>query len=370
MRLGQLLASLLLYMAPPADIYAAMDIFSIGSMFFQGYGGHNNGRGHPAAQHQEEEPQEGMAVVEEQTQGSNNNTRSPKNNNSEEEQEPDQEEEAKRRVELPSQQAIAEAFAHLEGFSLAKALPKDLKDPMDSLSKDVRMQVDADNLSLEDNVRALFASNTEQKKEDLACIKDALLAILHQNTYLTAHSRQKQDLDKQLNSALKRIKKSILEFYPNLIQLMKALLAYHQLYSQDGINKDNRPNALIFREWMKVLGYLQNMYAVISFAARNGQLSLESFPIDFDEVITRTNQERRQINETLLVAKEKIRALQMKKLEEEQAITAAHLPFIGISEQLANVRQIANSLAEKLHAVSNPGAMARDNVQALSTDKN
>jgi CRISPR/Cas system CSM-associated protein Csm2 small subunit len=347
-----------------------MDIFGIGSMFFQGYGGNKNQQQqhHPDMQHTVEEPQEGMTIMENNTPRQGQNDPNEQLNNSSEESAPA--DDTKSRVELPSQQAITEAFTHLEGFSLAKVLPKDLKDPMSTLSKELRMQVDSDNMSLEENVRALFATNTEQKRDDMECLKEAMLAVLRQNTYLTAHSRQKQDLDKLLNNALKKIKKFILEFYPNLIQLMKALLAYHQLYSKDGINKDNQPPAIIFREWMKVLGYLQNMHAVLSFAARNGQLNLESFPIDFEEVIRRTNEERQHIDEALMVAKQKIRALQTRKLEEQQAIKAAHQPYIGISDQLANIRQNANSLAEKLHAISNPGAMARENIQALLLEKN
>jgi hypothetical protein len=297
------------------------------------------------------------------------------NNSTDPEQEGGDDAEAKSRVDLPTEQGIREAFNQLMGFSpdkqkmlgfsLAKQLPKDLQDPMTGIGKDLRMQIDADNMNLELNVRMLFAIDTETERENLNDIMEAMLAIVHQHHYLTPQSKQKQNLEKRLARAINKIKKSILEFYPHLIKLMKALLAYHQMFAIDGINKENNPRAIIFREWMKVLGHLQSMHAVLSFAAHQGMLELDPFPKDFDEVIARSTKEREDIDKALMEAKQRISALQGKLLEEQQAIQAAQAPYRGISDQLASVRQNADSLAEKLHALTNPGAMARGNIEAL-----
>ena len=240
---------------------------------------------------------------------------------------------------LPSEALISEAFSKLSNFSLSGMLPPNLKDPLEKLPPDLRQEVDNVNLVLESNVQRLFGSKDARQKEEITEIQTALTALVARSDPLLTPDEKKEDREKTTSRAFMRIKKPILVFYPRLLQLMKALLAYSIEYGKNTVLEGNQPAAFTFRAWMQVQRYLQNIQSVIVYAAQEHLIDLNDFPIDFNIIIQTSEQDKLALQGKIAEQQAHIAELQGKMLEKSLKEKALNEEYQGIPEQITQLMQ-------------------------------
>ena len=268
------------------------------------------------------------------------------------------------KVKLPSADVIQDAFKHLTDFSMAKMLPPNLKTPLNGLSPELLQQVDKVNVNLELNIKQLFSN--DKTKAEMADIKEALISIVTRNDpYLMTPEQQKVDRERLTQRAMGRISKSILRFYPHLLLTMRALLAYDAAYRNETFGTANHPAAITFREWMKVLGYLQSIHSVIIFAAKQQLLSLDGFPMKLSEFNRYTQAEIDTLQKNIIDTEDKLSKLQLRDLERKKKLNEVAAAYQGLPESIANLKMMYNTMQAKLEALTDPARIAEDNVSRI-----
>ena len=266
---------------------------------------------------------------------------------------------------LPTENQLTSAFEKLQRFSLKSILPLDLRNPSDTLPQDAKNTFDRVNLSLEKNVQMLFSPSTDEKKSELERIKAALIAYV-QKIDIDLTSQKAKDTNVQ---KVKRVMAGvpILRFYPNLLALIKALLAYNETYIGQPSISSNEPNAFIFRAWMEVLGYLQGIQSIIVAAASGDDplIQLQEFPLHFEDVIDRIEKERGDLKGHINREERKIAELQAKLQQQNEERLQVDLRYQGVHQALASKIVQLGNLKEHWESVTNPSIIAENNVRLL-----
>ena len=271
----------------------------------------------------------------------------------------------KLKARLPTPEQIKNAFEKLTDFTLVKILPPNLQNPLDGLETTLRKQLDAVNINLEKNVKMLFSSTSDSTRDDLANIQTALMAMVSKTDDLLTLERKKAEREQAAQKSMSRIKRPILRFYPHLLQLIKALLAYNEMYHENVALQCNEPSGFIYRAWMDVLGYLKSIQSVIVYAAKEGLLDLDSYPLDFEDVINHTESEKMYLKQDIYKQEDNIASLKDKLQEEKKRIKDISDQYKGLNQQVASGSVQLAILKGHLESLTNPGKLAKANIQEL-----
>jgi hypothetical protein len=269
------------------------------------------------------------------------------------------------KVRLPTVAVINDAFSTLIDFSLAKLLPPKLENPLGALSPKMREQVDSINVNLEHNIRELFLATdpNPQNRAEITDIQAALVSIVSRNdAYLLTPEQQKIDRDHLTTQAMTRISKSILRFYPYLLQTIRALLAYDARFKNEMFVTANQPAAIIYREWMRVLGYLQSIHAVIMFAAKQQLISLDAYPMHLSDFSKYTQTEVETLRAQILDVKDRLSHLQSKDIEREKKLNEVNAAYNGLDSETSRLNSVLEAMQQKLADFTDPSRLARGNV--------
>jgi hypothetical protein len=265
------------------------------------------------------------------------------------------------KVKLPTVDVINEAFTHLTDFTLAKMLPPDLKNPLQGLGAELREKVDLVNVNLEHNIRELMSN--ESTKGEIADIQAALVSIVSRNdSYLLTPEQQKVDRDRLTQRAMAKISKPILRFYPHLLQAIRALLAYDTTFKNETFISANHTSAIIYREWMRVLGYLQSIHSVIVFAAKQQLISLDNFPVNLSEFSDYTQSEIDTLQASILKTEDALSHLEATEIERKKAYSEVASKFKGLDTDISRKRSLLASMREKLADHTDPARIAHQNI--------
>ena len=274
-----------------------------------------------------------------------------------------------RRALLPASELITEAFNNLSNnFTVSKILQEALQNPLATVDPNLRKELDAVNLMLETNVQKLFSPASPSDKEDITNIKLGLLSLLSRSDALLTQDKQKQDEEEKIQTTLSRIKKLVTRFYKHLLQLIKALLAYNAIYESQLTAQSNDHHAFVFRAWMQVLGYLQSIRSVITFASKEQLLDLESHPVNFEEVIKRMEGEKMALKQNIYLAQGEIIALNNKLLEQKVKRKELDDAYKGMRAELASKTQQVFNMNSHLEAFTNPAKIAQGNIRDLTPE--
>ena len=180
----------------------------------------------------------------------------------------------------------------------------------------------------------------------------------------------KQDEEKKIQTTLSRIKKPVTRFYKHLLQLIKELLAYtsNAIYESQLTAQSNDHHAFVFRAWMQVLGYLQSIRSVITFASKEQLLDLESHPVNFEEVIKRMEGEKMALKQNIYLAQGEIIALNNKLLEQKVKRKELDDAYKGMRAELASKTQQVFNMNSHLEAFTNPAKIAQGNIRDLTPE--
>lgn len=273
------------------------------------------------------------------------------------------------KVRLPTVAVINDAFSTLTDFALSKLLPPKLENPLEGLPIKLREQVDSVNVNLEHNIRELFLSN-ETNKAEINDIQAALVSIVSRNdAYLLTPEQQKVDRDRVTQRAMARIAKPILRFYPHLLQAIRALLAYDARFKNETFVTANQPPAIIYREWMRVLGYLQSIHAVIMFAAKQQLISLDNFPIHLSDFSNYTQAEIETLRVQILNVKDRLSQLQSKNIEREKRLNEVNTSYNGLDPEISRLTTVLDAMQEKLADSTDPSRLAQENVVRIQQSR-
>ena len=263
---------------------------------------------------------------------------------------------------LPTCEDIKQAFQILQNFKLENILPPNLKNPLEDLPPEKRKELDKLNMMLEENVDRLF---NPAERADIDSIREALTNIVTQTDYYLTNEAAKAKLEKTTERSVKQIRTPILQFYPHLLQLIKALLAYAKKFEYEVHIRQNEPPSFIYRAWQQVLTYLMSIQTVIAFATTKYNLSVDNYPTSFQDIIMRTENETRALQNDINQKKAQITALIEKQQEHDKKQLEINELYMGVPDKLTTARIELNNLQNRLSDMQNPDRIALHNVQEL-----
>jgi len=268
------------------------------------------------------------------------------------------------KVKLPTVDVINDAFKHLTDFNLVKLLPPDLKMPTQELPIAIRDKVDTVNINLEKNIRELMSN--ENTKGDIMDIQSALISIVSRNdSYLLTPEQQNVNRERNTQRLIAKIAKPILRFYPHLLQTIRALLAYDVTFKNEVFVEPNHPSAIIYREWMRVLGYLQSIHAVIVFAAKQQLISLEGFPINLSDFSKYTQSEIDILQSSILKTEEALSRLRATDIERKKDLNQIASKYKDLDAEISNQESKLTFMQQKHAQLTDPSKLALENISRI-----
>jgi hypothetical protein len=205
-------------------------------------------------------------------------------------------------------------------------------------------------------------------KSDLEDIRAALVSLVARNDgYLLTPEQQKVDRELSTQRAMTKITKPIPRFYPQLLQTIRALLAYDTAFHHNEVHfaEPNHTSAIIYREWMRVLGYLQSIHSVIVFANKQQLLSLEGYPVSLADFCRHSQAEIEALQAQILHCKETLNHLNETKTEYEKQLSALTSKFPGLSAEIARENSRLKIMEAKFVQHTDPACIALENVVSI-----
>jgi hypothetical protein len=268
------------------------------------------------------------------------------------------------KVKLPTVDVINDAFKHLTDFTLVKLLPPDLKTPTQDLPITIRDKVDSVNINLERNIRELMSN--ENTKGDISDIQNALISIVSRNdAYLLTPEQQNVNRERNTQRLITKIAKPILRFYPHLLQTIRALMAYDVTFKNEVFVEPNHPSAIIYREWMRVLGYLQSIHAVIVFAAKQQLISLEGFPVNLSDFSKYTQSEIDILQSSILKTEEHLSRLRATEIERKKDLNQIASKYKDLDAEISNQESKLTFMQQKHSQLTDPSKLALENISRI-----
>lgn len=264
------------------------------------------------------------------------------------------------RMELPTESQLRTAFNVLnKTFTLASILPKDLKAPLSDLTPAQRKELDGVNIALEHNVVKLFSIDS------MPDIQEALTTLILQKDRYLVSAKIEKDKNDRMKLLLKKHTPDILHFYPHLIELIQALLAYHVLYSKTTVFQPNHPASFVFTAWMQILSYLISIHKVIAYGAQSGLVNLGTYPLQIDEV---SKQNERSIAGIQLEIQKQERLIAEKKKiiqDQQEQVNSIQQQHQGLLQDIAYLHSTYHNLHDHLEALTDPQKIAEKNVEQI-----
>lgn len=329
-------------------------------------------KGKPTKSESEAE-EDGMSIVS-QTNNKKPSKKSPSTYSSseEEEEEVDSDENGENSDEeeddgmsskskLPEEKDLTEAFSHLIDFDFPKMMPKNLVTPLSEISMTdaQRAELDGTQLALEKNVKRLFYAG-----EEINTIKEALIQVVSEDNQLKdlrdPKSREKKL--KAIKKLMKDAKPHILKFYPRLLELIQALLAYHvQEYDKSSVD-ENSVIYIMFGVWRKVLSHLTSIQHVITFGAKKGYFDLASYPHAIDAVTNKIEKSKMTLLKLIAKQTDQIQGIQKLLNDKEKSLNAVKEKHKGLLELKLSHGTVLNNLKRQLDAISDARQIALKNI--------
>lgn len=336
--------------------------------------------------HEEEEEDDAMSIASEKSKGdapsktnkkSHNNTKSKRKAHtleddvSEEggsgEDEDENGDESNSKITMPEGRDLTEAFRYLIDFQISKMLPHNLRVPLSDLNitEQQKAELDGTRIALEKNVKKLFSRNLE-----IETIRDALIELVSKDAQLqelTDPKEQKEKL-KEIAAQMREAREPVLKFYPRLLELIQALMAYHVKESHKlAINKTSTASIMI-STWMQVLSYLTSIQHVIVYGAENRYFDLKNYPHNIDAITKTVESKKLEILDEITKQTDEIARFQDMLNDKEKKLNAIEGQYQGLLQKNITHGTVLDNLRKQLDAISDPQQIATQNLRYFEAE--
>lgn len=277
-------------------------------------------------------------------------------------------EERRNLVQLSTESELNEIFNKLTGFKLKKIMAEDITDPSVGWTNANRNKTDIGKVlnpldtELEMNIKALF--NTE--KFDIDTIRNTLLAYVNTPDKHTSTKSQRQSSIAGAKRRSTQFKKTILLFYPHLLNAMKALMVYtEQNAKSKGMEKEDVYEKHAYRAWEEVYSYLKSIQSIISYAMRKESITLDDFPDNFSVIIAQREKDLKLLKDVMISQKEKIQHLDRLMLERDKKIAEINAEYNGIDNHKMNLNAELSAIQSQIKSIDDPILIARQNREII-----
>lgn len=305
----------------------------------------------------------------------------------------------KREPELTSAQQLEAVFNKFQEFSIRRFFPKTLEHPMDSITKNQsvhkmerrdKMVLDPVNTAIEENIQKLFDSQAESESNhidnlqgyDIGKVKGSLISYVTQNdqqsatlpTTSTYHVQRSEGYRTRENKRNRKgfvfdpeVENMILNFYPHLLNAMKALMVYtsQNIEKSKLVESDYERHA--YNAWQEVFSNLKAIQMVIAHAMGHGKFKTKHYPypINFLDVIKAREDQLKVLNQEMSHRSRKILELDRKIQKRNDKIRKINEKYNNVDKEKADLEATLLALHSQINLVDNPVEIAAHNCHLL-----